>query len=160
MSLRIRDFAAEDLASIVRLSLRAWEPNFVSTREVLGPDIDAALHPNWRAFQQASVEAVCTDPTMHVSVAEVDADLAGFVAVNLHDDGRIGEVVMLAVDPEHQGRGVGTELTEFALLWIKDAGAPVAMIGTGGDRGHAPARRTYEKAGLTLLPLARYFKKL
>jgi hypothetical protein len=36
----------------------------------------------------------------------------------------------------------------------------VAMIGTGGDRGHAPARRVYEKADYRLIPLARYFKAL
>jgi hypothetical protein len=34
------------------------------------------------------------------------------------------------------------------------------MVETGGDPGHAPARRTYEKAGYTLMPIARYFKAL
>jgi len=36
----------------------------------------------------------------------------------------------------------------------------VAMVETGGDPGHAAARRTYEKAGFTLVPIARYFKNL
>jgi hypothetical protein len=36
----------------------------------------------------------------------------------------------------------------------------VAMVETGGDPGHAPARRAYEKAGFALLPIARYFKNL
>ena len=36
----------------------------------------------------------------------------------------------------------------------------VAMIETGGDRGHAPARRIYEKAGYTPLPAVRFFKSL
>jgi hypothetical protein len=34
------------------------------------------------------------------------------------------------------------------------------MVETGGDPGHAPARRTYERSGFTLLPIARYFKNL
>jgi hypothetical protein len=34
------------------------------------------------------------------------------------------------------------------------------MIDTGGDPGHAPARRVYEKANYNLLPIARYFKAL
>jgi len=67
---------------------------------------------------------------------------------------------MLAVDPDHQGRGIGTALTGFALDRLKDAGMKVAMVETGGDPGHAPARRVYEKAGYTLLPIARYFKNL
>jgi RimJ/RimL family protein N-acetyltransferase len=36
----------------------------------------------------------------------------------------------------------------------------VAMVETGLDPGHAPARRVYQKAGYTLLPVARYFKPL
>jgi GNAT superfamily N-acetyltransferase len=67
---------------------------------------------------------------------------------------------MLAVDPDHQGLGIGTALTGFALDRIKDAEMTVAMVETGGDPGHAPARRVYEKAGYTLLPIARYFKNL
>ncbi len=49
----------------------------------------------------------------------------------------IGEIYMLAVDPDHQGGGIGTALTEFALARIKDAGMAVAMVETGGDAGHA-----------------------
>jgi GNAT superfamily N-acetyltransferase len=62
--------------------------------------------------------------------------------------------------PDFQGHGIGTALTEFTLNWMKEAGMSVAMVETGGDSGHAPARRTYEKLGFGLLPIARYFKKL
>ncbi|PVC90671.1 GNAT family acetyltransferase [Streptomyces sp. CS090A] len=43
---------------------------------------------------------------------------------------------------------------------MKEAGVTLASIWTGGDPGHAPARRTYEKAGYTALPLVRYYKAL
>jgi hypothetical protein len=43
---------------------------------------------------------------------------------------------------------------------MRSAGMRLAMIGTGGDPGHAPARRTYEKAGYTPLPAVNYFKAL
>jgi hypothetical protein len=37
----------------------------------------------------------------------------------------------------------------------------VAMVETGGDHGHAPARRhVYKQAGYQLLPVARYFRNL
>ncbi|WP_242072512.1 GNAT family N-acetyltransferase [Microcoleus sp. FACHB-68] len=67
---------------------------------------------------------------------------------------------MVAVDPDFQGRGIGSALIEFALAWMKDAGMSIAMVETGGDAGHAPARHTYEKVGFELFPVARYFKKL
>jgi hypothetical protein len=43
---------------------------------------------------------------------------------------------------------------------MKEKGMSVAMVETGGDPGHAPARCTDEKLGFRLLPVARYFKKL
>jgi GNAT superfamily N-acetyltransferase len=67
---------------------------------------------------------------------------------------------MLAVDPACQQHGLGTALTGFATEWLRSSGMRVAMIGTGGDPGHAPARRVYEKADYTLIPMARYFKAL
>ncbi len=72
----------------------------------------------------------------------------------------MGEIYMIAVDPDFQGHGIGTALTDFALAWIKGAGMRIAMVETGADVGHAPARRTYEKAGFGLWSVARYFKKL
>jgi hypothetical protein len=51
-------------------------------------------------------------------------------------------------------------LTGKATDWLRVSGMRVAMIDTGGDPGHAPARRVYEKAGYALLPVARYFKAL
>ncbi len=36
----------------------------------------------------------------------------------------------------------------------------MAVVETGGDDGHAPARAVYERAGYTALPVVRYFRKL
>jgi ribosomal protein S18 acetylase RimI-like enzyme len=106
------------------------------------------------------VEADCAKPGQ-VWVAEAGGGVVGFVAVELHHPEReMGEITMLAVDPDHHGGGVGTALTLFALDRLKEAGMTVAMVETGGDPGHAAARRTYEKAGCVQLPIARYFKNL
>lgn len=127
----------------------------------MGSEVYGRLYPDgWRASQRQAVEAVCASQEIRVWVAEVGASTVGFVAVDLHPESSIGEIYMLAVDPDYQGGGTGTALTEFALEWIKDAGMTVAMVETGGDAGHAAARRTYEKAGYVHLPIARYFKNL
>jgi GNAT superfamily N-acetyltransferase len=157
---RIRPFDVSDTAAVVDLSLRAWAPVHLSIREALGAEINDALQPDWRAKQRRDVEEVLAASTSNVWVADVDSTIAGFVAVRIHDDRRIGEIDMLAVDPPHQGAGIGTALTEFALGWVRASGIGVAMVGTGADPGHAPARRTYEKAGMKLVPMARYFMKL
>lgn len=146
------------LDSIVRLSLRAWEPVFASIEAAMDPEVFRAQHPDWRLTQTDSIEAVCDDPDVRVSVATEDGRVAGFVACKLHAADRMGEIYMIAVDPAFQRRGVAAALTEHALAWFKEAGMTTAMVETGGDPGHAPARRTYEAAGFRPFPVARYFK--
>ncbi len=158
---RIRPFEHRDAEAVVDLSLRTWAPVFASLEQVLGSDIFGRLHPDWREDQRRAVQEVCAEKKGRVWVAEVDGVTVGFVATEVFDPGRsMGEISMLAVDPDYQGGGIGTALTEFALERLKDAGMRVAMVETGGDPGHAAARRTYEKAGYVLLPIARYFKNL
>jgi len=127
----------------------------------MDPDLYRVFYSdNWRVSQQKAVEDVCAAEDTNVWVA-IDADsIVGFVAVKLHSSDSMGEIYMVAVDPDFQGRGIGSALIEFALDWMKDAGMSIAMVETGGDPGHAPARHTYEKVGFGLWPVARYFKKL
>jgi ribosomal protein S18 acetylase RimI-like enzyme len=107
------------------------------------------------------VETTCKDrENTKVLVAEVDGEVVGFLAYELHEKDKTGEVLLLAVHPEHQNRGIGTELNVVALQEMKAANMKMAVVGTGGDEGHAPARRSYEKAGYTALPLVRYYKDL
>ena len=146
---------------MVDLSLRAWAPAFASLEQALGSNIFRRQHPDWREDQRRAVEEVCASQEKRVWVAEANGTAVGFVAIEFHHPERsMGEISMLAVDPDYQGGGIGTALTEFALDRLKDAGMRVAMVETGGDPGHAAARRTYEKAGYVLLPIARYFKNL
>jgi GNAT superfamily N-acetyltransferase len=162
MNERIRDYQLSDCDPVVELSLRAWAPVFGSMEQVLGQEIFVRLHgDDWRQYQARSVREVLADDAIRVWVAEDGAGVAGFVAATFFDPERkLGEIVMLAVDPGHQQHRLGTALTDFATNWLRDAGMLVAMIGTGGDPGHAPARRVYEKADYTLIPMARYFKAL
>ena len=160
MQPRIRLLEPVDKPSVVELSLRAWEPNFESQLEVIGPEIYERLHPDWRAEQRSDVEECCDAPDKTVWVTDVDGAVVGFVAALLRPERSEGEIWMLAVDPEHQRRGIGSSLTAHAEAWIKEAGMTLAVVETGGDPGHAAARRTYEQAGYTPLPSVRYFKAL
>ena len=157
----IRPYDDRDADAVVDFSLRAWAPVFASVEQTLGSEVFRRQHPDWREDQRRAVEEVCAAKKGQVWVAEVGTSTVGFVAVELdHPERSIGEISMVAVDPDYQCGGIGTALTEFALDRLEDAGMKVAMVETGGDPGHAAARRTYEKAGYVLLPIARYFKNL
>jgi ribosomal protein S18 acetylase RimI-like enzyme len=160
MDTRIRDYGPLDEQPVVELALRAWAPVFSSLEHALGREIFVRLLGEWRQYQDKAVRDTLADDTTRVWVAEAAQEVVAFVAAKLHPERHIGEIWMLAVDPEEQGRGIGTALTEVATGWLRDAGMTVAMVETGGDPGHAPARRVYEKANYTVLPVARYFKAL
>ena len=158
--MNIRPYDPADKPAIVALSLRAWAPVFDSIEDSLEPAVYRAFYPDWRACQRQAVESACDDEQFHVWVAQLAAGVvAGFVAVKAHDE-TLGEIHMIAVDPDHQRQGLAAALTAQALDWMKGAGLAVAMVETGGDPGHAPARESYVKSGFRLFPVARYFKKL
>jgi len=160
MDIRIELYIAQHLAGIVRLSLRAWEPVFKSIEKEMGPDKYAEYYPDWRKSQQEAVESVCANEKMPVWTA-LDGDVpVGFVGVRVHTDDNMGEVYMVAVDPDAQGRGIASRLIEFAMDWMKSENLPMVFIDTGQDSGHAPARLTYEKLGFEMWPVARYFKNI
>lgn len=159
--MQIEPYDPRQLDAIVRLSLRAWSPVFDAIQNAMDADVYRAFYPNnWRVSQQKAVEDVCAAEDTNVWVALDAGSTLGFVAVKLDSESSMGEIYMVAVDPDYQGRGVGSTLIEFVLAWMKDAGMSIAMVETGGDPGHAPARRTYEKLGFGLWSVARYFKKL
>ncbi|GCE19442.1 GNAT family N-acetyltransferase [Dictyobacter kobayashii] len=160
MSVSIRLMFDEDMEPIVQLSLLAWAPVFDSFQQVLGERIYALMYPNWKRQQQEVVEKYCRDEQTIVYVANVDGRVAGFITYTINDEDKTGEVDLLAVHPEYQNRGIGTELNTFVFERMKERGIKLAVVGTGGDPGHAPARRSYEKAGYIGLPLMRYYKDL
>jgi ribosomal protein S18 acetylase RimI-like enzyme len=158
---QIEPYNPHNLDAVVRLSLRAWTPVFDSIQNAMDAEVYREFYPdNWCVSQQKAVEDVCAAEDTNVWVAIETGFTVGFVAVKLDSESRMGEIYMIAVDPDYQGHGIGTALIEFALDRMKDAGMSVAMVETGGDPGHAPARHTYEKLGFGLFAIARYFNKL
>jgi ribosomal protein S18 acetylase RimI-like enzyme len=161
MDLHIRRIRDDDIEALVELSLLAWAPVFDSFESILGATIYRLIWPDWERSQRTGIETVCRDrERMTVLVAELEGAVAGFVAYELNTTDGIGEVQLLAVHPRYQNRGIGTELNRSALREMKKSGMTMAKVETGGDPSHAPARRSYEKAGYTGLPLVRYFKDL
>jgi ribosomal protein S18 acetylase RimI-like enzyme len=163
VTVAIRKLEETDVDAVVALSLRAWAPVFESFRGALGEGIYRHLFPDWSAHQAAAVERVCRDDAMPTWVAEHDGRAVGFVAIvhdRQEDEPDSSEIEMIAVDPEHQRRGIAADLIASAEDRMREHGARLAVIGTGGDPGHAPARAAYEKAGFRPLPLVRYYKLL
>ncbi|RBY76396.1 GNAT family N-acetyltransferase [Geodermatophilus sp. TF02-6] len=151
-----------DLDAVVALALDAWTPVFASMTAAMGAAAFRLVYPDWRSAQATAVAEVCRAPGNDVWVADLDGEPVGFVAVRWTEEGAtpVGEVEMIAVAPGSQRSGIGSLLLDRAVAEMTARGVPLAVIGTGGDPGHAPARALYERHGFTGLPLMRYYRPL
>jgi len=64
-----------------------------------------------------------------------------------HGHDPIGEVYVVGVDPDQQGRGLGRSVTVAGLRWLRSRGLPQAMLYVEAD--NAPALAVYHGLGFT-----------
>ena len=160
MNTRVREAQEADLEALQNLVELAFVPVFESFLNIMGKAIFDALYPDWRALQRKLVVDFYHDDGAEVWVGEFDKRPVGLVVLRANQETKHSEVEFLAVHPDTQNMGVGAELNDFALRRLTELGMVLVEVGTGGDVSHAPARRSYEKAGYTAVPLVRYFKVL
>jgi len=159
MNTKIRLYKPNDLEELLEITLLAFESIFESFKKILGPCIYPIIYPDWRRSQTEGVEKISQNNKIFLWIAEVDEKVVGYIAYEQYDN-QTAEVQLLAVHPEYQNRGIGTQLNNFALQKMRQGGMKMAIVSTGGDESHAPARRSYEKAGYTALPLVKYYQDL
>lgn len=157
----IEPYAEHHRAAILGLSVRAWAAVFPLTRAAVPRFVYESFYPQgWETRQVADLAAVLDQEPENVDVALEGATVTGWVCTRLHPEDRMGELYVLAVDPDHQRRGIGSALLDHSIARARAAGMAMVMVETGDDPGHAPARASYEAAGFERWPVARYFKEL
>jgi GNAT superfamily N-acetyltransferase len=158
LTLSIRPARDTDLDAVLHVASRAWDPVFASVNAVLGSTLARSLNgDDWRIHHAAEVTNILAG--IMTWVAERGGATVGFVAARVADPGRkIGEVHIVGVDPVAQRTGVA--LVRHAEEWLRQQGMTVVFIGTGGDPGHAPARRLYASLGYRPFPVIQHYKRL
>ena len=89
-----------------------------------------------------------------------DGKVVGFCGCRTVN-GKIGVIGYNGVDPDYRGRGIARYLYETVFDSFRAQDIRYAQVFTGGENGHAPARRAYDKAGYDHKILnATYYKIL
>ena len=145
----IRSFEPRDLPALQAIRRAAFEPVFRSFRDIVGEKIAAIALTDADAEQAKHLDDICVpDSGHHVLVVTLDGETVAFVSYSIDTAKRTGEIGLNAVHPDHAGRGLGTWMYDYVLARMTELGMAVAVVGTGGDSSHAPARRAYERQAL------------
>jgi mycothiol synthase len=140
-----------------------------------GRDDEAFLAVNNRAFAAHPEQGGWTSATLRQRLEEAwfdpagfllherDSRLAAFCWTKLHTPGAamsgdppvLGEIYVIAVDPDFQGLGLGNQLTLAGLASIAARGVTVGMLYVDG--GNTAAVTMYEHLGFTVHHTDRAF---
>ncbi len=82
-----------------------------------------------------------------IAERESDRRVVAFLLARRHRDESVGYVDILAVAPDHQGRGLGALMLQRAMAGFAAAGLARAQLGVASDNPRA--LRLYERAGMT-----------
>ena len=99
-----------------------------------------------REFREEHLEAHDFDARLSRVAETGDGRIIGFLLARRELPEAIGYVDVLAVDPDHQGRGVGTALLVDAFTAFAAVGLREAQLGVDSDNPRA--LRVYERAGM------------
>lgn len=143
----------------MRCSLPTSASN-LTTRAFTGDDVDDWLRVNNRAFDWHPEQSGKTPEWMATELEadwfnadgfrlhHIDDELAAFCWTKVHTTPEaLGEIYVIAVDPDFHGRGLGKKMTLAGLEWLTEAGLETGVLYVESD--NAPAVVTYEKIGFT-----------
>ena len=145
----IRHAQKEDVDAACEIAKCAWARIHDSFRTIMGPEMHGVVCANWENNKAVQVRGHFEQHPdwFYVVIQEVDEKVVGFVTVRINKEKSLGTIGNNAIDPNLQGRGLGSAMHCFVLDRFKMMGLRFASVTTGLDEGHAPARRAYEKAG-------------
>lgn len=89
-------------------------------------------------------------------LAKSGREIAGFCWTKRHDDGA-GEIYVIAVDPDRQGRGLGEALVTHGLRYLSETGSREGMLYV--DAANSRALRLYERLEFWVDHIDRAFVK-
>ncbi len=126
---RLRIYLAEDMPRLQEITAETF--GAVSIDNNMEQKFGGFGEGGWKARKVAAIAEDCRLQPDGVFVALSEEDkVVGYVTTRLSQTSRIGWIPNLAVDPSHQGKGLGRALLEAALDYFRANGMEIAKIET------------------------------
>ena len=125
----IRTYRPDDLPRLREITTQTFGPVSIdrNMEELLGPFGEGG----WAGRKSQAIIDDCRLQADGVFVAESnDGHVVGYITTRLNSASRIGWIPNLAVDPAHQGHGLGRALLEHAINFFRQQGMQIAKIET------------------------------
>lgn len=126
---RVRLYCSEDLPRLQAITAETFGE--VSIDNNMERKFGAFGRGGWKARKVAAIADDCRLQPDGVFVVEADTgEVVGYVTTRLNRESGVGWIPNLAVDPAHQGHGLGRGLLEYALEFFRAQGMEIAKIET------------------------------
>jgi len=139
----LRPFRPADRSAIRRITAASFEHAsvYALAERKYGP----FRRVPWQERKLADVDADLDAGPEEAFVAAEGDQVIGFITTRADEHTGIGHILNVAVDPSHQGRGIGSALIQHALDYFRSKGMTHAKIET--LVGNAAGEHLYPKLG-------------
>jgi ribosomal protein S18 acetylase RimI-like enzyme len=131
----------------------------VTDSEAIARLVSDLGYPTSTSQMQRRLQSILNDDDYHTLVACEGGEIVGFVGTRsgplYEDEGLYGQIMALAVAPNHQRRGIGRVLMRSAESMLAERGARILVVTSGNHR--ADAHAFYENCGYSFT--GRRYKK-
>jgi ribosomal protein S18 acetylase RimI-like enzyme len=138
MSAQIRPYREEDRERLKEITVAAFPG--VSIDRLIEEQFGLLNGVDWAARKRQSIDADCDAHPAGILVAEAaDGRVIGYITTRVNPETRLGWIPNLAVEPDCQGTGIGKQLMQAALDYLRATGMTHAKIETltTNERGQA-----------------------
>lgn len=122
-----------------------------------------AWHPEQGGMTEADVRARMAEPWFRHEgflLHHVGGRLAGFCWTKIHPadgtDPALGEIYVIAIDPDFHGRGLGLPMTLAGLQWLSRQGLTTGMLYV--EHNNHSAVKTYRRIGFDVFRVDKAFE--
>ena len=141
--MQIRKMKTDDMERIVAITETAWGD--ATLYKIMEDRYGIFDDKGWKERKADEVQALFSRIPDNVIVAVEDDKVVGYASFTIEADNQVGYVQDNAVDPQYQGRGIGSAMNKWVLDHFRSEGVRIARVSTLlHDKA---ARRVYEKSG-------------